>query len=97
MPLDESTRHVTRQHRDLVAAHLFKTICERFGVKDLAVSARNSTDECSHCGQVHEIGSELMHVCPVTGVEYDRDYNAARVMLSRASAAAREAAGKVAP
>jgi transposase len=73
-----------RQRRNMVAAYKFKQILVSKGIRDLGASSKDSTRECTSCGQMHEVGIELMQRCPVTGYDYDQDVNAAAVMLHRA-------------
>lgn len=96
LQVDESVRRVTRRHRDLVAAYELKSTCERYGVADLAVPARNSTRECPHCEELHDVTHELLQVCPATGGVYDQDLAAAATMLRRGQEAARKQDAKVA-
>ncbi|MEW6329642.1 MAG: transposase, partial [Candidatus Micrarchaeota archaeon] len=50
------------------------------------VNPRNTTKECSRCGAVVEkMLSERTHNCPFCGLCIDRDINAARNILKRAT------------
>lgn len=87
LDLEEQTRHRKRQNRELSARYEFKQLCERSGAEVLPVTARNSTRECVHCGQLHENGPELYRVCPVTGLAGDKDAMACITILARAQEA----------
>lgn len=58
---------------------------ERAGVRIVRVSARNTSQECSGCG--NEVRKELKdrwHNCPHCGLSLQRDHNSALVILGRA-------------
>lgn len=84
---EEMSKRKLRRHRDLVAAYELKTICERFGIRDLGVTARKSTAECPGCGNERETGPALEIWCPSCDLTCDQDYGAAYVMMCRAVAA----------
>lgn len=83
-------RHSTRQHRDLVAAYSIKQLCERFGIEDLAVTARNSTAECPQCGHIRKTKEDLWLRCDSCGLTADQDHGAAYVLMCRAVGTARK-------
>lgn len=59
---------------------------ERAGAQLVEVDPRNTTQDCSGCGQkVPKALSERRHECPHCGLSVDRDLNAARNILNRAS------------
>ncbi|MCX6777983.1 MAG: RNA-guided endonuclease TnpB family protein [Candidatus Micrarchaeota archaeon] len=64
---------------------------EGAGCKVEFVSPEGTTKECSSCGAVVEKAlSERMHTCPFCGLFVDRDINAARNILKRATAGTAE-------
>lgn len=91
---EDMARHSTRQHRDLVAAYSIKQLCERFGIEDLSVTARNSTAECPQCGHIRKTKEDLWLRCDSCGLTTDQDHGAAYVLMCRAVGAARKQACK---
>jgi putative transposase len=68
---------------------------ESAGMKVVHVPAGNSTQECSRCGNTKEGGMRLAlkdrtYRCGLCGLEMDRDINAAKVILKRATLGQRE-------
>jgi putative transposase len=60
---------------------------EGAGCEVVFVNPRNTTKECSCCGAVVEKTlSDRTHTCPFCGLRIDRDLNAARNILTRATA-----------
>jgi putative transposase len=56
------------------------------GSKVLFVDARGTTKTCSGCGHVKDMPlGNRTYVCPVCGLEMDRDLNAAKNILNRAT------------
>jgi transposase len=90
LDLDEMTRHRKRSNRDMTARYEFTQICERLGAHLVPVTARNTTRECPDCGELAEVGPELLIVCPGCGGVRDRDFGACVVILKRAQAALAE-------
>ena len=63
---------------------------ESAGMKVIKVDPRDTTQECSRCGHIktgdERLGlSERLYHCSACGLTMDRDENAARVMLKRAT------------
>jgi len=59
---------------------------ESAGCKAVFVNPKDTTKECSNCGTKTEKAlSERTHICPSCGLSVDRDINAARVILKRAT------------
>ena len=87
---DDCAKHSTRQHRDLVAAYSIKQLCERFGIEDLSVTARNSTAECPRCGHIRKTKADLWLKCEACSLSTDQDHGAAYVLMCRAVGAARK-------
>ncbi|MFH0817944.1 MAG: transposase, partial [Candidatus Micrarchaeota archaeon] len=59
---------------------------EGAGCEAVFVNPKNTTKECSCCGTVVEKTlSERTHNCPFCGLTMDRDLNAARNILTRAT------------
>lgn len=59
---------------------------ERAGAQLVEVDPRNTTQDCSGCGRkVPKALNERRHECPYCGLSVDRDLNAARNILNRAS------------
>ena len=59
---------------------------ESAGMKVLKVDARNTSKECSNCGNILEMPlSERMYICQRCGMSKDRDYNASINILKRAT------------
>ena len=57
---------------------------EGAGKRVVKVEAKNTTQECSHCGEiVYKDLSVRTHRCPYCGFEMDRDENAANNILNR--------------
>ncbi len=68
-------------------ANMIAYKAEGAGCKIVFVNPRNTTKECSCCGAVVEKTlSERTHNCPICGLSIDRDLNAARNILTRATA-----------
>lgn len=84
---EEQKPHRKRQNRELSARYEFVQLLERSGATIIPVTARNSTRECPHCGQLHENDAELYRACPVTGLVDDKDELACVTILARANAA----------
>lgn len=60
---------------------------EGAGCKVVFVNPKNTTKECSCCGTIVEKTlSDRIHNCPACGLTMDRDINAARNILTRATA-----------
>jgi len=59
---------------------------EEAGCEVVFVDPRNTTKECSRCGALSEKTlRDRMHNCPSCGYSADRDLNAAKVILKRAT------------
>ena len=67
-------------------ANMLAYKAESAGCKVVFVDPRDTTKECSVCGTKTEKAlSERTHDCPFCGLSIDRDINAARVILKRAT------------
>ncbi len=79
-----------RQIRDASWSRFANMLCykaEEAGCKVMFVSPQNTTKECSRCHAfVEKKLSERTHHCPYCGLELDRDLNAARNILAKATA-----------
>jgi putative transposase len=59
---------------------------ESAGMKVIKVDARNTSKECSNCGNIQEMPlSERMYLCKRCGLQIDRDINASINILHRAT------------
>lgn len=59
---------------------------ESAGMKVIKVDARNTSKECSSCGNIQEMPlSERTYICNRCGMTMDRDVNASRNILNRAT------------
>ncbi|MBI3412874.1 MAG: IS200/IS605 family element transposase accessory protein TnpB, partial [Candidatus Aenigmarchaeota archaeon] len=70
-----------------VFANMISYKAEEAGCKVVFVDPKNTTKTCSYCGTL--VGKELyerIHNCPQCGLSIDRDLNAARNILIRATA-----------
>ncbi|NYZ76639.1 transposase [Candidatus Micrarchaeota archaeon] len=68
-------------------ANMLAYKAEGAGCRVVFVDPRNTTQECSNCGAITEKTlSDRMHNCPYCGLNIDRDLNAARNILIRATA-----------
>ena len=57
---------------------------ESAGGRVIQVNPRNTTQDCSRCGErVEKSLSDRIHVCPYCGLRMDRDHNAALNILAR--------------
>jgi len=67
-------------------ANMLTYKAESAGCRVVFVNPKNTTKECSSCGNLtaKELG-ERMHNCQFCGLSMDRDLNAARVILKRAT------------
>ena len=67
-------------------ANMLSYKAEEAGCQVVFVNPKNTTQECSNCHRIikKEL-SERMHVCPFCGLIIDRDLNAARNILIRAT------------
>ena len=55
-------------------------------MKVIKVDARNTSKECSSCGNIQEMPlSERTYICNRCGMTMDRDVNASRNILNRAT------------
>lgn len=90
LQIDEMTRHNIRQNRDLVSAYSVKVLCERYGIKDMAATARDSTAECPGCHELRETSKDLTIWCPSCDLRCDQDFGAAYIMMCRAADTPRE-------
>ncbi len=60
---------------------------ESAGMKVIAVDAKNTTKQCSNCGNLQDmLLSERIYLCSRCGMKKDRDINAAKNILNRATA-----------
>ncbi|NYZ76414.1 IS200/IS605 family element transposase accessory protein TnpB [Candidatus Micrarchaeota archaeon] len=67
-------------------ANMLAYKAEGAGCRVVFVDPRNTTQECSNCHQiVRKDLTERMHKCPFCGLELDRDINAARNILTKAT------------
>ena len=58
---------------------------EKAGVRLIEVDPRNTSQECSECGAIVPKGlRDRWHECLRCGLSVDRDFNAARNILTRA-------------
>ncbi len=70
-------------------ANILTYKAENAGSKVVFVDPRNTSKECSDCGQlVEKTLWERQHDCPSCGLSIDRDVNAAIIILTRATAGA---------
>jgi len=68
-------------------ANMIAYKAESAGCKVVFVDPRNTTQECSNCHKIVKKDlAERMHNCPFCGLTIDRDLNAARNILIRATA-----------
>ena len=59
---------------------------ESANIKIIKVDARNTSKECSNCGNIYEMPlSERMYLCNRCGLQIDRDINASINILHRAT------------
>ena len=64
---------------------------ESAGMKVIKVDARNTSKECSNCGNIQEMPlSERIYICNRCGMQMDRDINASINILNRATLGQRE-------
>jgi len=67
-------------------ANMLAYKAEGAGCRVVFVDPKNTTQECSDCHQIVQKDlTERMHECPFCGLSIDRDLNAARVILKRAT------------
>jgi putative transposase len=67
-------------------ANMLAYKAEGAGCKVVFVDPKNTTQECSNCHQIVQKDlTERMHNCPFCGLSIDRDLNAARNILIRAT------------
>ncbi len=67
-------------------ANMLAYKAEEAGCRIMFVDPENTTKECSSCGNLTDKELwERMHNCPFCGLSIDRDLNAARVILKRAT------------
>ena len=67
-------------------ANMLAYKAEGAGCRVVFVDPKNTTKECSSCGAITEKTlQDRMHECPCCGLIIDRDSNAARVILKRAT------------
>jgi putative transposase len=60
-------------------------------MKVIKVDARNTSKECSNCGNIREMPlSERIYICSRCGMQMDRDINASINILNRATLGQRE-------
>jgi len=68
-------------------ANMLTYKAEEAGCKVVFVDPKNTTQECSNCKNIVKKDlTERMHNCPACGLSIDRDLNAARNILIRATA-----------
>ncbi len=68
-------------------ANMFVYKAEGAGCEIVFVNPRNTSKECNCCGTVvAKTLSDRIHECPICGLRIDRDVNAARNILNRATA-----------
>jgi putative transposase len=64
---------------------------ESAGMKVIKVDARNTSKECSNCGNVMDMPlSHRTYICNKCGMQMDRDINAAINILTKATLGQRE-------
>jgi transposase len=67
-------------------ANMLAYKAEGAGCRVVFVDPKNTTQECSNCHQIVKKDlTERMHNCPFCGLSIDRDLNAARNILIRAT------------
>jgi len=67
-------------------ANMLAYKAEGAGCRVVFVNPKNTTQECSNCHEIVKKDlSERIHECPFCGLKLDRDVNAARVILMRAT------------